>query len=95
MKVVAVQLVCLVVALMVILQQRGITLRDVKNKSYLFHHQMFAAWRRTEDLRETLKSDGALTWNMEAAQDSGMVELVVTEITLTPKRHAMKFVLIQ
>ena len=94
LKAVAVPPVCLDAALMATPQRMETTLMGARTRTCLCLPLMSAGWRRTGDQSETLWSDGLLTWSMEAVPGSGTGEQAETEITLTPRKNAMRSALI-
>merc|ERR1719320_2438100 len=95
LKVAAVQQVCMAAVQMVTQQQKGRISWVVGTRSCQKHLQRCVAWKRIEDPPGTSPCDGALTWNMVAALDSGTEEKVEIETTLILKRSATRFALIQ
>ena len=94
LKAVAVPPACLDAVLMATLQRMETTLTGARTRICLCLLLMSVDWRRTGDLSGTLWSDGLLTWSMAAVPGSGMGVQAETEITLTPRKNAMRSALI-
>ena len=94
LKVVVVPPACLDAVLMATPQRMETTLMGVKTRICLCLLPMSVDWRRTGDLSGTLWSDGLLTWSMGAVPGSGTGVQAETEITLTPRKNAMRSALI-